>query len=85
MHLVGLAWLAGKLVFLVRFVLFRIAVWSGTLHLYRRGRREQRRLYYACAAALYAASWAAMIVFSSRLGAWLKLAKSFLPARLAWN
>jgi hypothetical protein len=45
---------------LLFYILQRIAVWSGTLYLFRRG--KDSRLYYFLSAALYITSWVLIIL-----------------------
>ncbi len=83
-------WLFGKLFLASRFLLYRVASWTGTLYLYKRGRRSGARAYYVLSAVVYAASWAMFFTLFTRVGLLDRLhhvilALRPLEHRHAWN
>lgn len=68
----GLPWLLAKLLGLANFVLYRVAAWTGTLALYRKGRRHRRLrwMYYGAAAVLYVLSWAVIVIGTEKIWHW---------------
>ena len=47
---------------LIKLVFYRVSVWSGTAYLYRRGKKTKKKIFYAAAALVYAASWVLVIL-----------------------
>jgi hypothetical protein len=73
----GLPWLAAKLLGAAQFILYRVAAWTGTLALYRKGRRSGKRYYKVLAVVVYALSWVMLAFASAGIWHWLTL-------RFAW-
>ncbi len=67
----GLVWLLSKLWYVIYIVLYRIAIWSGTIYLYKKGKQTKNKFYYLLAIGIYLLSWELVWVGSSKLLQWL--------------
>ncbi len=66
-----LALLTGKLTHAVACILYRLASWTGSLALWRQGKKSGSKAYYAAAVAVYVVSWLLVILVARGAWSWI--------------